>query len=128
MQYRNEKHRKEFEDAVRKCDKNKFALLSALYLLTADSKLWNLSKRFVKKNNIDFNSIYPTNITENGYTLFCCAKDLYLGTRHLSIGDLADYDIISPRMFHIICHAMAIRHAGIIVVQEGSKTNDQSNR
>ena len=58
MQYRNEKHRKEFEDAVRKCDKNKFALLSALYLLTADSKLWNLSKRFVKKNNIDFNSIY----------------------------------------------------------------------
>lgn len=52
-------------------------------------------------------------MTENAYTLFCCAKDLYLGTKHIAVKDLADMDLISPKMFGLICNAMAIRRFGL---------------
>ena len=89
MNFRNEKHRLAFVEAIRKLDKKNFALMSALYLLTA----------------------------EHGYTLLCCAKDLYLGTKHITISDLADTELIAPRMFALICNAMAIRRFGLGAIQ-----------
>ena len=52
MRYKNEKHQSEFEDAIRKKDKKDYAMMAALYLLTADLHLWNLSKRHVGKISI----------------------------------------------------------------------------
>lgn len=42
MNFRNEKHRLVFVEAIRKLDKKNFALMSAVYLLTAEHKLWIL--------------------------------------------------------------------------------------
>lgn len=39
MNFRNEKHRLAFDEAIRKLNKKNFALMSALYLLTAEHKL-----------------------------------------------------------------------------------------
>ena len=39
MNFRNEKHRLAFVEAIRKLDKKNFALMSALYLLTAEHML-----------------------------------------------------------------------------------------
>ena len=75
MRYKNEKHQSEFEDAIRKKDKKDYAMMAALYLLTADLRLWHLSKRHVGKISINFADIRLKNIHENGYALFCCAKD-----------------------------------------------------
>lgn len=36
MRYKNEKHKNAFEEAVRKKDKKDYAIMAALYLLTAD--------------------------------------------------------------------------------------------
>ena len=72
-------------------------MMAALYLLTADLRLWNLSKRHVGKIEINFADIRLKNIHENGYALFCCAKDLCLGTKHLTVADLADTDLIPPK-------------------------------
>jgi len=44
VSYRNEKHKVVFEEITAKMDKNNFALLSALYLLTADHRLWKIMK------------------------------------------------------------------------------------
>ena len=44
MRYKNEKHQSEFEEAIRKKDKKDYAMMAALYLLTADLRLWNLSR------------------------------------------------------------------------------------
>ena len=57
-------------------------------------------------------------VDEKAYTLFCCAKDLYLGTKHITIADLADEQLISPKMFGIICNALAIRRFGIGVLNQ----------
>lgn len=125
MRYRNEKHQSEFEDAIKKRDKGDYAMMAALYLLTADLRLWNLSRRHTGKTEIRFADIRLTNIHENGYTLFCCAKDLCLGTKHLTVADLADTDLIPPKIFELICNAMAIRRFGICAIKTTERTDNQ---
>ena len=115
--YRSKKHKEVFEEAVIKKDKKNYALISAIYLMTADFKLWQVMKQHTKRNEIDFEDVKLGNIQENGYTLYCAAKDLYHGTKHLSISDLADRDLISAKMFAVICNAMAIRRFGMKAIQ-----------
>ena len=100
-------------------------MMAALYLLTADLRLWNLSKRHVGKISINFADIRLKNIHENGYALFCCAKDLCLGTKHLTVADLADTDLIPPKLFELICNAMAIRRFGLGAIKTTERTNNQ---
>ena len=122
MNFRNEKHRLTFVEAIRKLDKKNFALMSALYLLTAEHKLWMQIRIYVERNEIKFDRFKPKDSTENGYTLLCCAKDLYLGTKHITISDLADTELIAPRMFALICNAMAIRRFGLGAIQYKERT------
>ena len=117
MNFRNEKHRLAFDEAVRKLNKKNFALMAAIYLLTAEYKLWMQIKRIVERNEIKFDSFKPKDSTENGYALLCCAKDLCLGTKHITISDLADTELIAPKMFSLICNAMAIRRFGLGTIQ-----------
>lgn len=125
MRYKNEKHQSEFEVAIRKRDKKDYAMMAALYLLTADLRLWNLSKRHVGKIKINFADIRLKNIHENGYALFCCAKDLCLGTKHLTVADLADTDLIPPKLFELICNAMAIRRFGLGAIKTTERTDSK---
>ena len=48
--------------------------MSALYLLTAEFALWQTVKRYIVDNSIDFKSLQPAGISENGYTLFAPPK------------------------------------------------------
>ena len=125
MQYKNEKHRLDFEEAIRKKDKKDYAMMAALYLLTADLRLWNLARKHVGKIEINFADIRLKKIHENGYALFCCAKDLCLGTKHLTVADLADTDLIPPKLFELICNAMAIRRFGLGAIKTTERTNNQ---
>ena len=122
MNFRNEKHRLAFVEAIRKLDKKNIALMSAVYLLTAEHKLWMQIRNHVERNEIKFDSFKPKDSTENGYTLLCCAKDLYLGTKHITISDLADTELIAPKMFALICNAMAIRRFGLGAIQSKERT------
>lgn len=125
MMFKNEKHRMIFEEIIRKKDKKDYALMAALYLLTADLRLWNMAKHHMEKTTINFKEIKLKGIHESGYTLFCGAKDLYTGTRHLCIADLADAELIPPKLFGLFCNAMAIRRVGLRAVksaESGSNT------
>ena len=97
MTFSNEKHMAMFALAVKNAERENYALLSAIYLLTADIRLWNCSER--------------------AYTLYCAAKDLTLGTKHITISDLADIKLVPPVLFRIICNAMAIRRFGLAAVK-----------
>lgn len=117
VSYRNEKHKAVFEEITAKMDKQNFALLSALYLLTADHRLWKIMKQHTQKNVVDFAGVSLKGIHENGYTLYCVAKDLYLGTKHLSVSDIADTGLIRPQMFMLVCNAMAVRRFGMKAIR-----------
>ena len=94
------------------------SIRTIVYLLTADTQLWRRVQNQVEKNGIRFDKMNLGSVDEKAYTLFCCAKDLYLGTKHITIGDLADEQLISPKMFGIICNALAIRRFGIGVLNQ----------
>ena len=117
MDFRNEKHRLAFVEAIHKLGKKNFALMSALYLLTAEHKLWMQIRNYVEQGEIKFDRFKPKDSTENGYTLLCCAKDLYLGAKHITISDLADTKLIVPELFALIYNAMAIRRFGLGAIQ-----------
>ncbi len=117
MTYRNKKHKEIFEEMIREADENNLASLSALYLLTADYSLWRIMRNHISKNKIDFRDVKLNGISEGGYTLYCAAKDLYLGTKHITVCDLADKELISQKMFGLICNAMAIRRYGLCAIE-----------
>ena len=113
MTYINEKHRARFELAAKNIAKTNYALLSALYLLTADQRLWGCCKHHINNGGVFFENIKLNNCTERAYTLYCAAKDLTLGTKHITVSDLSDADLVPPMLFRTICNAMAIRRFGL---------------
>lgn len=117
MNYRNEKHRIVFAETIKRMNRKNKALMAALYLLTADFTLWRCVKYAVVNNVICFEQVRLRGTNTKSYPLFCAAKDLYLGTRHLTITDFADTELIPPKVFALICNAMAIRRFGLGAIQ-----------
>lgn len=113
MNYKSQQHKTTFEKAVKKkaADSNK--LMSAIYLLTADSKLWQIVQKHVMQNKIEFENVKLNVVSENAYTLYCAAKDMYFNTDSLSISDLSDTALISPKIFDVLCTAIRIRRLGL---------------
>lgn len=122
MNYRNEKHRIVFAETIKHMKRNNKALMAALYLLTADFILWRCVKYAVVNNVICFEQVRLRGTNTNSYPLFCAAKDLYLGTKHLTVSDLADAELIAPKVFTLICNAMAIRRFGLGAIQYKERT------
>ena len=118
MTYLNEKHRARFTLAAKNIAKANYALLSALYLLTADQRLWSCCKHHINSGCVFFENIKLNNCTERAYTLYCAAKDLTLGTKHITVSDLSDADLVPPMLFRTICNAMAIRRFGLAAIKE----------
>ena len=112
-QFKNEKNKEEFNHSIKHIYKEDKTMLSVLYLLTADKSLWRKTKNYMRSGYIALNRVRIRRISEDGYTLFCCAKDMLYGTEHMTPNDLADKDLISSRVFNIICNAMIIKRYGI---------------
>ena len=118
MTFSNEKHMAMFALAVKNAERENYALLSAIYLLTADIRLWNCCKHHINNGCIFFENIKLRNCSERAYTLYCAAKDLTLGTKHITVSDLSDADLVPPMLFRTICNAMAIRRFGLAAIME----------
>ena len=116
MLYRGKAHKEMFQSAIERCLNSDNAMMSALYLLTADKFLWSKVRRSIDSKRIDFSAVHLGNVSPDAYTLFMTARDLYEGTKHITISDIADREIISHKMFGIICNAMAIRRYGMNAV------------
>ena len=113
MDFKNKRHQIAFTEAVKKMNRADQTLMSAVYLCTADQKLWAKASRHIGFSQIDFDNIKLTDSTENAYTLLGCAKDLTLGTQHITISDMADSELISTKLFRLICNAMVICRDGL---------------
>ena len=121
MVYRGSAHEKAFLNAVSEqidCD-NK--MTAALYLLTADRLLWSKARRCICNSQIHFSAVNLGNTSPEAYALFMTAMDLYKGTRHITLSDIADRELISHKMFELIVNAMAIRRYGADAVAIISK-------
>ncbi|MBQ7830583.1 MAG: hypothetical protein IJ393_00755 [Clostridia bacterium] len=113
MEFRNERHKAAFKDAIKKMDKKDNVQMCIVYLLTADRKLWLTARMYMIDKKIPIHRVRVKRCSEHGYTLFCCAKDLALGTRLLSMNDLADKELIPPEIWRIVHIAMDIKRFGL---------------
>lgn len=88
------------------------AMCAALYLLSADQFLWGKSVSSIEPDMIYFQKIRIHGVDLNGYVLFHTAKDLYQGTKHISLSELVDSELVDDMTFELIITAFLIRRYG----------------
>lgn len=124
MVFVTNRHKLDFKKHIRKVSKSNYKLIATIYLLTANWHLLRLSKRHMSNYDIDFESITLKDCNETSYILFCAAKDLYLGTRKLSIYDMCDEKLMPKKLFKVICTAMKIRRKGLSAIKYAMREDD----
>lgn len=124
MIFINTFHQNTFMNQYNRLNHENSKLLSAVYLLSADKRLWDCAWSFVYKNGISFAKIKPKHLSADGYTLFCAARDIYLGSRHFSLSELADPAVINRSGFCLVLNAMGIRRYGYSYIKK--KVGDKS--
>ncbi|MDE7202726.1 MAG: hypothetical protein K2O91_12690 [Lachnospiraceae bacterium] len=94
---------------------------AAVFLLSADGGLWERTKRHVADTGIYFDRIRLGGVTLEQYILFHAAKDVYNGTKHIRLSELADRELIADGMLHLIVNAFVIEKCGVEIIsgQEG---------
>ena len=79
--------------------------MAVVYLFAADTRLWSMTEKSICYSGVDFSRIRLRNCSEGLYTLYCAAKDLYYGTDRLIIGNLADAEVVPPKVINVVCIA-----------------------
>lgn len=105
-------HRTAFFNYYPQLDHLDSKLIAAVYLLTADERLWKSAWSHVNINGISFGKIKPKHLSSDTYTLFCAAKDIYLGSNHFSFSDLADSAVVDITRFCLVLNALGIIRFG----------------
>ena len=124
MKFRNQRHQELFHQAIRRLDRQNYTLMAVVYLFAADNRLWSMTEKSICYSGVDFSRIQLRNCSPGMYTLFCAAKDLYFGTDRLILGDLADVEVVPPKIFRMVCNAMAICRVGLDVIRPKERKDD----
>ena len=82
-------------------------------MLTADSRLWHQAENHIGTNEIDIAAIKPRRLDAMAYVCFAVAKDIITGSKTVSVTELANSSMLSPRYFLVIQTAMLIRGYGL---------------
>lgn len=121
MYFKNEKHKESFMEGLSKINKNDRDAVSTVYLLSADPSLWRRAKQATLGNRILLNNIRLRKLSEDGYVLLGAAKDMKYGTKYLTLGDLSDISVITPKIYKLINQAMQIKRCGLAALQEANR-------
>lgn len=114
--FRDEAHQQRFEAAQKKNLTDSVQQMAAVYMLTADPFLWGKAQTAIASESIDFRTIQIHGVDLDGYVLFQTAKDLYNGTKHISLSELTDPELVSDEAFRLIVTAFLIRRYGAAVL------------
>lgn len=113
MVFRNDNHGVLFEKEIRYHKGCSRKMTAALFLLTADSRLWHQAENHIGTNEIDIAAIKPRRLDAMAYVCFAVAKDIITGSKTVSVTELANSSMLSPRYFLVIQTAMLIRGYGL---------------
>ena len=130
MNFKSFVHRRTFNEAIRSRKNINKEYLAILFLLTSHRAMWNRVKFFVQKEIIRFDDFSMSGCTEEEYTLFLCAKDIYLDARNITVSELADSNLIPKELFRIILTALEIARYGMDTSKliKGVDNNDTHHR
>lgn len=122
--FRNMRHRKDFYSLLlgRRAETMLHTpnYAAAVFLLSADEKLWEIVLRQVIDTGIYFDRVRLGAVNLEQYILFHAAKDVYNGTKHIRLSELADRELIPDEIFKLIVNAFVMEKCGVqIIGQEG---------
>ena len=112
MYFANKIHSHLFREAVKNRGEADPKVLAAIYLLTAQKRLWSMAKPHVLKNEILFADMDRIGFTPNEYILVNCAKDICIGTQAVTLSELSNDRLISHQMYELIITALKIARTG----------------
>ena len=115
MHYRGHIHKNVYQKFLKSMNHAKMdrAALSAVFLLSADSRIWYQAKRQMDMGGLNFNELKIEGINPVQYTLLRAAQDLYEETQHISLADITDRDLVPEWMFRMLNDAITIRRFGV---------------
>lgn len=120
--FRDRRHKKDFHSLLQGkraeslCRYPNYA--AAVFLLSADGGLWERAQRNVLDTGIYFERVHLGGVTLEQYILFHAAKDVYNGTKHIRLSELADRELIADGMLRLIVNAFVIEKCGIEAVEQ----------
>ena len=117
MYFKNERHRQAFREGMKKTNRKDKETVSAVYLLSAEPCLWRRAKQASIYGKILLNNVRLSGITEDGYILLGAAKDMKYGTKYLTLGDLSDRSVITPKIYKLISRAIQIKRCGAEIMR-----------
>lgn len=88
-------------------------LMSALFLLSADDFLWKRGRGAIHAGRIDFSAIDIRGIPTESYAVYQTARDLYHGTRHITLSDLTDPEVVDDRLLRLLINSFLVRRHGL---------------
>ena len=86
---------------------------AALFLLTASPRLWHRARANVQAGEILFDKIPLKDCSTDEYTLLCCARDICVGDKHITVYDLADATVVPESLFKLVVDAIVIARSGL---------------
>lgn len=118
--FKNKAHKERFEvflkEKIRNPHISRYELLAALFLLSADEKLWEKSKSAITACTVDFSKINLGKISSSGYTLYKGARAVYFGQPEITVNELCDGELINDMVFQLILDSLLIVRNGISVL------------
>ena len=91
---------------------------ASVFLLSADSGLWERAKWHVADTGIYFDRIRLGGVTLEQYILFHAAKDVHNGTKHIRLSELADRELVADWLLRLIVNASVIEKCGVEIVRQ----------
>ncbi len=129
--FQNNQHKKRFRQI---CGDREYESLcsnhgqaAAVFLLSADSFLWERAKPCITKKGIRYGEMAIRGIEPDGYALFCAAKEMCGGIPRLSLSELGDPDLISDRLLQVILSGILISRHGIGIMTEKEERTGRRN-
>lgn len=117
----NEQHerRMQMESAIQgyRRRRNTNTYYAAMYLLTANGDIHRRTSNCFCKHGIEFDYALLRDISPHNYALFMSARDICTGTKSVTIGDLADPEVIDQEALRLIVNAMLIARYGLNAFQ-----------
>ena len=114
MPYRNTLHRKIFETEMLNLRSPDNKTIAALYLLTADHTLWSEARRHIQSGRIDLKNMHIGPASPDSYA----AREFETGKKQITLGELADREMVSDKAFRLIVQAAATARFGKAVLKE----------
>ena len=86
--------------------------LAAVYLLSANKETWLRARHAIKGNRIDFSELPKTGLDTYQYAIVSAAPDLCEDTRHITLYDVGDRNLMEYDLYDLIMSALHICRDG----------------